>query len=121
MKGRLRKFRSQSARDRAAVQGEFGDRAILNSDLTPQHVPSGRADWELDFNNFALSYDGYSLWVDVGDFANGVARNWSSSGQLPGDLDSLRACLFFEQRRYHHFGRAPEGKEGGYVWALIDA
>jgi hypothetical protein len=76
---------------------------------------------EMGFIRFALSYGGYALWVDLADFANDAADRWRESGALPEGLDSMRACLFFEQRRYRHFDRAPQGQEADYVWALIDA
>ena len=44
-----------------------------------------------------------------------------SDGTLPDDLDELRAALFFEQRRYHHFGEGPDGSDLDYIEALVGA
>ena len=33
----------------------------------------------------------------------------------------MRACLFYEQRRCHHFGDYPTGRSAQYMWALVDA
>jgi len=40
-------------------------------------------------------------------------------GVLPGDLDTARAALFFEQRRFHHFGSDPTGNDALYVRTLL--
>ncbi len=40
---------------------------------------------------------------------------------MPGTLDELRGCLFYEQRRWHHFGEDPTGRSALYMWAIVDA
>jgi hypothetical protein len=40
---------------------------------------------------------------------------------LPDTLDELRGCLFYEQRRWHHFGEEPTGRSAEYMWALVSA
>jgi hypothetical protein len=75
-----------------------------------------------DINEFALTFNAYDR---VGDFhqvsriANDAAAAYRASGVLPAGLDTLRTTLFFEQRRYRHFDRAPVGSELDYVEALV--
>ena len=40
---------------------------------------------------------------------------------MPAALADLRACLFFEQRRWHHFGDTPDEESMTYIWALVEA
>jgi hypothetical protein len=98
---------------------EFSHWAILNEDLTPQAVPRARSDWSGAYQ-FALTYDGYALWSDVGSYANRMAGDWRRHAALPRSLDSLRACLCYEQRRHHHFGHEPSDEDAEYIWALLE-
>src|ERR1700694_1612985 len=102
----MRRFASAEGQREAALSGEFSDWAILRENLESTTVPRTGASWGAVWE-FALSYDGYALWQDVGSHANRVAARWVERGDLPRNLDSLRACLFFEQRRYRHFGTDP--------------
>jgi hypothetical protein len=38
---------------------------------------------------------------------------------MPRDLEKLRIALFFEQRRWRHFGDVPEGADLSYISALV--
>lgn len=80
--------------------------------LTLDQVPFPEDDWET-ISEFALTFDGYSYW---GSFekcaAIGNARSQNS-------LIELRTCLFFEQRRHHHFGEAPDRETMAYIRELI--
>lgn len=115
-----RRFATPAARERAALTGEFSDWAVPSRTLRPEHVPSRGAAWD-EVYQFALGYDGYALCHDVGGFANQAVQSWRTRHVVPSALDELRACLFFEQRRYHHFGTDPDGPDADYVWALLDA
>jgi len=53
--------------------------------------------------------------------ANAAAHRYSQEGELPDSLDELRTCLFFEQRRWHHFGATPDGEAQRYFAALLQA
>ena len=58
---------------------------------------------------FALTYDGYGLHgEDAGKIANDSLDLWKTKGRLPDELDRARCALFFEQRRWHHFGEHPD-------------
>ena len=39
--------------------------------------------------------------------------------RLHGSLTEIRTCLFFEQRRYRHFGEIPGGEEDAYIRLLM--
>ena len=102
-----------------APSGEFGS-AIPNAALRSSDIPGRGATWDV-VAAFALSYDGYAYWDDLGDLANNTVRFWTHDRFLPPGIDELRGCLFYEQRRWHHRGDEPRGRSSGYVWALIEA
>jgi hypothetical protein len=88
-------------------------RQIENAALTTGDVPSRDADWDT-ISQFALTFDGYGCWGSFdkcAEIAN--ARSHES-------LTELRTCLFFEQRRWRHFGQGPDADEMKYVRELID-
>ena len=93
---------------------------IYNSDLRLDQIPSIESDFTT-IASFALTFDGYSRIKDIGSFANktvGEFRN-DQSVLLKLNLTELRACLFFEQRRYHHFGEDPEDADREYLNSLL--
>lgn len=101
--------------------GEFAGWAIRSEDLTPAAVPDRTSEWGAIFD-FGLSYDGYEhRGRNVGTFANRVHAARLAGGDLPADLDALRACLFFEQRRAANDGGTPEGETAEYFFELLDA
>jgi hypothetical protein len=53
--------------------------------------------------------------------ANDALERWRRSDELPRSLAALRCCLFFEQRRWHHYGHGFDDEALRYVRALIDA
>jgi len=72
---------------------------------------------------FALTYNAYirNDGLDgAATIGNRARRMWANHGVLPADLDTARAALFFEQRRYHHFGSSPEGDDAQYIRALLE-
>lgn len=79
---------------------------IPTSALAVSDLPGADAD-EDAYHRFALSFNGYQELGSTrrcGRIANESLEHWRRSGELPEDVDVLRACLFFEQRRWHHFG-----------------
>lgn len=98
------------------THGEFGEYA-----RPLREVPPADADWS-EVAAFALTFDGYAaLGKACGDLANDVRRRWDSASELPGNLSHLRGSLFFEQRRFRHFGSEPTGADRAYIAALLDA
>jgi len=105
---------------RRAPDGDFAASAILNVELASTGVPRRGNSWDV-VSDFALSYDGYGYWDDLHELANRVLQSWTRSRVLPATIDELRGCLFYEQRRWHHFGEDPAGRSAEYMWAMIDA
>jgi hypothetical protein len=98
---------------------------IPNVDLDASIVPQPNATW-CEIGRFALTYNGYKQHNSLeacGEIANDIAARYGRDGGFPAELslDTLRSCLFFEQRRWRHFGEAPDDETMAYVRALIDA
>lgn len=79
-----------------------------------------------DIFAYALTFDGYDyvkkhLGRDCGELANERREKYHETGKWEGCFEELRCCLFFEQRRYHHFGRGPEGEDEREILALYRA
>ena len=72
---------------------------------------------------FATStYDGYRRHGGVdglGAIANPAQAAWRSARALPTTVDGLQAALFFEARRWHHYGFSPDEDAEAYIRALI--
>jgi hypothetical protein len=105
------------------VLGMFDE--IPNDELRAEGIPAIDALWPEIFT-FALTFDGYVALGGNGpcaDLANGTEQQYLRTGSLPPDLDltQLRSCLFFEQRRWHHFGDTPHDEARRYFGALLDA
>jgi len=101
----------------------FGVLDIENVDLTPDQLPAPDARWG-EIAHFGLSYDGYkheSASRPCADSANAARDEYREREVLPDSLDALRSCLFYEQRRYHHFGEPPDEWSLGYIHALLEA
>ena len=100
--------------------GEFGDRAVLDEDLSPDMVPSSADPW-MPFAEFALSFDGYQYRSNLGKWANSQVEMFAQTTALPANLTlaDLRALVFFEQRRWRHFDQMPMGADATYIEALL--
>ncbi len=81
---------------------------VPNKLLQFSEIPSPGAEY-FDISEFALTFDGYEL-PNCADLAN------SRSAQT---LSELRTVLFFEQRRFRHFGYSPTGEDLVYIRSLI--
>jgi hypothetical protein len=96
-------------------------RLIPTDELGVLDLPSKYAE-EQAYHDFALSFDGYR---ELGSFprctriANGALAAWRESGDLPATMRELRACLFFEQRRWHHYGYGFDDETMAYLRALV--
>lgn len=75
-------------------------RHIPDNELRLEMVPKSDAGWHT-IQEFALTFDGYGLH---GSFEKCAEIANSRRHETIGDL---RTCLFFEQRRWRHFGEAP--------------
>ena len=99
--------------------GDFVACAVPNGRLTVADVPRRGDPWET-VSSFCLSYDGYAYWDDVSELAARCLRRWTRHGAVPATIDEVRGCLFFEQRRWHHFGEDPNGRGAHYLGDLLD-
>jgi hypothetical protein len=103
------------------MENQFGHLEILNEDLSPDDIPPASAILAEIFV-FGLTYDGYEHHPeDCATIANRAAERYRDTGALPDSLDELHACLFFEQRRWHHFGCPLTEDATRYVRALAEA
>lgn len=88
-------------------------REVANTDLTPTDIPPADADW-YTIAEFALTYDGYQRWGSFEKCAE------IANAQRHGSLDELRTCLFFEQRRWRHFGDEPDAESMAYIRGVVE-
>jgi hypothetical protein len=52
---------------------------------------------------------------------DGARTRYRKDGTFPDDIDELGAALFFEQGRYYHFGKGPDGADLDYIQAPVGA
>jgi len=84
-------------------------------------VPGVDASFD-EIGRFALTFNAYERLggLDVvAEIGDDVRRRFEQTGHLPADLETLRTALFFEQRRFRHFGVAPEGADLSYFRELV--
>ena len=86
---------------------------ISNSELALSDLPIEGNDAALA--EFQLSFNGYE---QHGSFEE-CAR--IANGRLHHTLTELRTCLFFEQRRWRHYGYPPDEAATKYLWELVAA
>jgi hypothetical protein len=92
---------------------------IQTGELRETDLPPAYGDWS-DYARFAVTFSPQErdLCSEMG--AAAVAR-WRRTGDVPRRLEDLRACLWFEQRRWRFVGREPDTEGMRYVGALIRA
>lgn len=92
---------------------------IQTGELRETDLPSAYGDWG-DYARFAVTFSPHDreLCSEMG--ADAFAR-WRRTGDVPRRLEDLRACLWFEQRRWRFVGREPDTEGMRYVGALIRA
>ena len=98
-------------------------RDISNDELTEGDIPWESSDWG-KIGEFALAFDAYGYWgsfARCADIANESGDLWQKAGVVPAALTELRTCLFFEQRRWRHFGYEPDERTFGYIRTLVSA
>lgn len=76
-----------------------------------------------DIFEYALTFDGYTyaqkhFQRECGDLGNERLEAYTKSRGWEGTFEELRCCLFFEQRRWRHYGNDPEGEELEAIVAL---
>jgi hypothetical protein len=97
------------------------DLSVPHRSLTRDDVPDPRAEFD-DIVAFAYGFDGYARFgmEACGELANRTLTTFLAERRLPDDLDALRACLFFEARRWIVLEQEPDTRARLYVGALLD-
>ncbi len=85
---------------------------IPNADLTLDMIPGTDADW-YEVSMFALKFDGYK------ECGSASACAAIANAGRDNTLTELRICLFFEDRRWRHFGESPDATGMVYIHSLI--
>jgi hypothetical protein len=95
---------------------------IPNTDLKDSNIPSPNAPWK-NLITFALSFNGYNYSEECAELANNTLNAFKNNEDVLKSLNlsQLRACLFFEQRRWRHFDENPDDKTMVYIHHLIEA
>lgn len=94
---------------------------ISNDNLTILDIPKFDAGWG-EIGRFALTFNGYDFHGGIhacGEIANQWLEAYEKNGTYPTTLTDLRTCLFFEQRRWRHYGYEPDENTMRYVRGLI--
>ena len=76
---------------------------IPNDSLRLEHLPASDAYWP-EVWRLASTFNGYEHWGSFERCADVANQRQGST------LIELRACLFFERRRWRHFGYDPTKK-----------
>jgi hypothetical protein len=85
---------------------------IPNDRLEPERIPSQEAPWS-EIVKFAHTFDGDRHW------GSRTACAKIANERRHETLTDLRTCLFFEQRRWNHYGRAPDLLAMDYIRDLL--
>jgi hypothetical protein len=86
---------------------------IRNIDLKESDVPTNLTNW-VEIEEFALSFNGYE---ELGSFEKCAEI---ANAQRHETLTNLRTCLFFEQRRWRHFGETPDVNAMEYIREILE-
>jgi hypothetical protein len=66
-----------------------------------------------------FGYDRHGGVEGLAAIANPALDAWRHFQRLPESESAVRASLFFESRRWHHFGSPPDDEGEAYVRALV--
>jgi hypothetical protein len=86
---------------------------ITNDQLTAKDVPPADAHYDT-IQEFALTFDGYKQNGSF-DACAEIANH-----RRHDSLSDLRTCLFFEQRRWRHFGNEPDQEAMSYIRSVVE-
>lgn len=67
-----------------------------------------------------FGYDRHGGVEGLGALANSSIELWRQSRSLPSSVQLIRASLFFESRRWHHYGYSPDDEAEAYMRALVE-
>lgn len=88
------------------------DKTISTAKLEVKHLPPDDASVDV-LIQFAHTFDGYARW--------GSSAKCAEIANAPdhSTIDALRTCLFFEARRWRHFGETPDDDALEYWQSLV--
>lgn len=92
---------------------------VRSGDLREMDLPSTYAEWA-DYARFAAAFQPRST-DDAGELANWAIARWRRTGELPGSIEELRSCLWFEYRRWRFHDRVPDAETMRYCAAVVRA
>lgn len=95
-----------------SIKSDTKKRARTQQKLSIAEVPPVNSDWNT-ISQFALKFDAYKYWGSFKKCAQ-IANT-----RKQDTLTELLTCLFFEQRRHHHFGEAPDKEQMRYIRDLL--
>lgn len=95
------------------VTNPLDSQEIANKDLMMGAIPGADADWGA-VQKFALSFNAYNFWGSFEKCAE------IANAQRHDSLTNLRTCLFFEQRRWRHFGYHPNAEAMMYLREVVE-
>jgi len=98
---------------------------IRNEHLNAFAVPPISASWQV-IGTSALTFNGYKTlggFKQCAELANRIKREFSAkvTPLRSLSLTELRSCLFFEKRRFNHYGEDPQGDDRAFINSLIEA
>jgi hypothetical protein len=111
----------------------FPQYAISNDELSEADIPIFADEWDDQLIHFALSFDGYKYTADypatsavlrLSRFTLPLRQAFAETGNLPEQLslNTLRAGLFWEERRVvHNMQWRLTEQEANYIRALVEA
>lgn len=87
-------------------------KTISSTNLQSNDLPASDADVH-ELIKFAHTFDGYARW--------GSSAKCAEIANAPdhSTIDALRTCLFFEARRWRHFGETPDDDALQYWKSLV--
>jgi hypothetical protein len=91
----------------------YGIELIPNAKLQRSDIPSRGSDWEI-IKKFARTFDGFAElgFERCAEFAN--------DQRVCVTLSESRGRLFFEYRRYNHFGHPPDANKLEELYKLLE-
>ena len=90
---------------------------IQTGELRETDLPTTYGEWS-DYARFAVTFAPRDREM-CRELASDAFARWRRTGDVSRSLEELRACLWFEQRRWRFLGREPDTEGMRYAGALI--
>ena len=88
-----------------------------SGEVRGEDLPPTDAEWS-DYARFAVTFAPTSK-DDASELANWALARWRRTGEVPRTLEELRACLWFEYRRWRFRDRVADPETMRYCAALV--